>query len=224
MQQTTQPSLLDPPAPRSLRGLVKRWVAQGGGASLKPLAWLAMVPMNRTLFRLFGSRAMLTGFMHLLPAGAIALCARLAGAEIGAGARFDGHLELLNLHTGTLEHLRIGAGSFVGHGVLLDLASEIRMGRHVAIAPRAMILTHAAPAEHGRLRQGPYPPMTAPVIIEDDAWIGAGAILLAGVRVGQGAVVAAGSVVTRDVPPHTLVAGTPARPVKQLPPRPSGTV
>jgi acetyltransferase-like isoleucine patch superfamily enzyme len=54
------------------------------------------------------------------------------------------------------------------------------------------------------------------IAIEDDVWIGAGAIVTDGVRIGQGAVVAAGAVVTEDVPPHTVVAGVPARVVREI--------
>lgn len=54
------------------------------------------------------------------------------------------------------------------------------------------------------------------IIIEDDVWLGAGAVITDGVRVGRGSVVAAGAVVTKDVPPHTVVAGVPARPIKTL--------
>ena len=57
--------------------------------------------------------------------------------------------------------------------------------------------------------------MFAPVIIKDNAWIGMSAIILKGVTVGEGAIVAAGSVVTKDVPPHTIVAGVPARVIKK---------
>ena len=56
----------------------------------------------------------------------------------------------------------------------------------------------------------------APIVVGDGVWIGSGATLLAGVTVGAGAVVAAGAVVTRDVAPHTVVAGIPARPVREL--------
>jgi acetyltransferase-like isoleucine patch superfamily enzyme len=54
------------------------------------------------------------------------------------------------------------------------------------------------------------------IIIEDDVWLGAGAIITDGVRVGKGAVVAAGAVVTRDVAPHTVVGGVPAKPIKTI--------
>jgi len=57
---------------------------------------------------------------------------------------------------------------------------------------------------------------TMPVTIEDDVWIGANAVVLPGVRIGTHAVVAAGAIVTKDVPPHSLVAGVPAKVIKQL--------
>ncbi len=53
-----------------------------------------------------------------------------------------------------------------------------------------------------------------PVIIEDDVWVGTGAIILKGVRVGTGAIIAAGAVVTKDVPPYTIVGGVPAKVIK----------
>ena len=60
------------------------------------------------------------------------------------------------------------------------------------------------------------PPSASPVIVEDGALIGANAVVLEGVRVGEGAVVAAGAIVTEDVPPFTVVAGAPARIIKEI--------
>jgi acetyltransferase-like isoleucine patch superfamily enzyme len=54
------------------------------------------------------------------------------------------------------------------------------------------------------------------IVIEDDVWLGSSAIILDGVRVGKGAVVAAGAVVGKDVPPHTVVAGVPAKVIKEI--------
>jgi tetrahydrodipicolinate N-acetyltransferase len=53
-------------------------------------------------------------------------------------------------------------------------------------------------------------------VIEDDVWLGAGAVITDGVRVGKGAVVAAGAVVTKDVPPHVVVGGVPAKVIKEI--------
>ena len=57
---------------------------------------------------------------------------------------------------------------------------------------------------------------TTPVVIEDDIWIGANAVILPGVTIGQHSVVAAGAIVTKDVPPHSLVAGVPAKVIRQI--------
>jgi len=63
---------------------------------------------------------------------------------------------------------------------------------------------------------GELPHFDEPITVEDGVWIGAGAIILQGVRIGKCSVVGAGAVVTSDVPPHVLVAGVPARVVRQL--------
>jgi 2,3,4,5-tetrahydropyridine-2-carboxylate N-succinyltransferase/tetrahydrodipicolinate N-acetyltransferase len=60
------------------------------------------------------------------------------------------------------------------------------------------------------------PPSATPVVIEDDVLVGANAVILEGVRVGKGAIVAAGAVVTKDVPPYSVVAGIPAKMIKQV--------
>ncbi len=85
----------------------------------------------------------------------------------------------------------------------------IRIGDYVMVGPNVVIVTpnHSkGPSE--RRRTGT---ISHPVVIEDDAWIGAGAIILPGVTIGAGAIVGAGSVVTKDVPAGVTVAGNPAR-------------
>lgn len=90
--------------------------------------------------------------------------------------------------------------------------STITIGSGVRIGPNARIL-----AESHETQSGSFYHTGSPIVINDNAWIAANAIILPGVTIGPRSVVAAGAVVTKDVPPHTLVAGIPAKPVKDLP-------
>jgi len=104
--------------------------------------------------------------------------------------------------------LEFGGGTEggVNVGTRISCFSEIRLGRNVAIAEEVILRDSDSHDVSGGRTQ------TAPIIIGDDAWIGTRAIILKGVTIGEGAVVAAGAVVTKDVPPRTLVAGVPAMP------------
>jgi acetyltransferase-like isoleucine patch superfamily enzyme len=91
----------------------------------------------------------------------------------------------------------------------------------VAVGPRAMFITHVRPlTEH----EGRVPAFVAPVTVKRNAWIGSSATIIAGVTVGEGAIVAAGAVVTKDVPPYTFVGGVPAKVIKTVPPVTVGNV
>ena len=102
----------------------------------------------------------------------------------------------------------IGAHTVINRDVLLDGRSGLRIGDNVSISEGSQILT---------LEHDPNSPSFewsgAPVIIGDRVFLGARAIILPGMTVGEGAVVAAGAVVTHDVPPYTIVGGVPARPI-----------
>lgn len=107
-------------------------------------------------------------------------------------------------------HLTIGDNVSIGKSVMLLAIGGITVGDNVMIGHGAQIIS----AGH-RIPEGDTPMRFsgvehAPIVIESDAWIGAGAIVLPGVTVGQGAVVAAGAVVTHDVDPLTIVGGIPA--------------
>jgi acetyltransferase-like isoleucine patch superfamily enzyme len=112
--------------------------------------------------------------------------------------------------------IHIGRDSLISELNVLRGQGGITIGDRVYTGPLVQILAvnHVvADPTRPMIEQG----ITAEgIVIEDDAWIGAGAIITDGVRVGQGAVVAAGAVVTRDVPPHTVVGGVPARVFKQI--------
>jgi galactoside O-acetyltransferase len=95
---------------------------------------------------------------------------------------------------------------FLGHGA-------IDIGDRVMIGPRVTLTTAGHPVDPERRRSH----ITAePITVEPDVWIGASATLVPGVTVGHGSVVAAGAVVTRDVPPRSLVGGNPARVIREL--------
>jgi len=106
--------------------------------------------------------------------------------------------------------VKIGNGSYLNRNTVLVAEELIEIGRDCRISWDVVIMDsdlHALPGEKF---------ITAPVIIEDDVWIGCRAIILKGVRVGKGSVIAAGAVVTKDVPPHTIVGGVPARIIQEI--------
>jgi maltose O-acetyltransferase len=93
---------------------------------------------------------------------------------------------------------------------------NVTIGNRVSIAPRVTLVTSSHPNQ-SRIR--PFAPVSqGPIIIEDDAWLGTGCVVLPGVRIGRGAVVGAHSVVHHDVAPLHVVAGQPARTVRELTP------
>ncbi len=96
-----------------------------------------------------------------------------------------------------------------------DLAAPIRLGNFVTLAPQVMLLTGSHDFHDPRNRAGKLE--ACPVTICDGVWLGARSMILPGVTVGEGAIVGAGAVVTKDVPPHTLVAGVPAVCIRKLP-------
>jgi len=113
---------------------------------------------------------------------------------------------------------RVGRGVFIGEDlIIIDEPGDwgmVRIGDRAAISPRVTLVVSSRPNWSRIL---PYVPTAhAPVTIADDAWLGTGAVVLPGVTVGEGAVVGANSVVTRDVAPFTIVAGAPARFIRRV--------
>lgn len=109
--------------------------------------------------------------------------------------------------------VEIGDKTYINHDSEIRCRERITIGNNVSIAYNVLIQDsdyHTTYDENGNPK-----PQTLPVVIEDNVWIGANAIILKGVTVGEGTIVAAGSVVTKSVPPYSLVGGNPARIIKQ---------
>lgn len=106
--------------------------------------------------------------------------------------------------------LRLGEHTFVGRGVEFDVMHGISVGRHTLIAPGCFITDHVhGVAPESRIDEQPC--RAEPVVIGSDVWLGARVVVLPGVRIGDGAVVGANSVVSADVAPMAVFAGAPAR-------------
>lgn len=108
--------------------------------------------------------------------------------------------------------LRIGEFTFIGRGTEIEVSRRVTIGKGTLIAPGVFITDHSHALALGTpmFRQ---PCAAADVVIGDDVWIGANAVVLRGVTIGAGAVVAAGAVVNRDVEPYAIVGGVPAKPI-----------
>ena len=106
------------------------------------------------------------------------------------------------------DHTRIGL-----HNTIIG---PVLIGSHVNLAQGITVTALNHNFEDSEKRIDEQGVSTSTVIIEDDIWIGANAVVLPGVTIGQHSVVAAGAVVTKDVPPHSLVAGVPAKIIKQI--------
>lgn len=105
--------------------------------------------------------------------------------------------------------LTLKDGSFLNQGVHLACSDAIEIGQQCLLADEVLVMDSDF---HG---VGGAAAKSAPVILQAGVWVGARAIILKGVTIGEGAVVGAGSVVTRSVPPRSLVVGNPARIVRQ---------
>jgi acetyltransferase-like isoleucine patch superfamily enzyme len=158
------------------------------------------------------------GLRHCTAVGEAPSCRALPYIEnygtliIGNRIIICSHLGPTQLSVGEGASLSIGDGVFINSGTGISAQTKITIGSNVRIGGLVSILDSDF---HG-LEQRDCPPPPEPVHIEDDVWIATKATILKGVTIGQGAVVAANAVVTRDVEPYTLVGGVPARLIRRL--------
>lgn len=113
------------------------------------------------------------------------------------------------------EGLTVGNHSNIGPYCYIGCSGHIRIGSHVLMGARVSMHAENHNIDRVDVPIDAQGVTRQSIVIEDDCWLGGGATILAGVRVGRGAVVAAGAVVTRDVPPYAVVAGVPARVVRR---------
>ena len=132
------------------------------------------------------------------------------------------------------QHLHVGPGSVIEAPHRLSIGDHVYVGKNCTIECDGSIGNHVLIANMAGLigrydhdysvvgvpvRQSPWigdldyngPGKGLEIVVEDDVWIGYGAILLSGIKIGRGAIIAAGSVVTRDIPPYAIAVGTPAK-------------
>ncbi len=143
--------------------------------------------------------------------------------EVGPGCMIEGQIHFERPSGKVI----IGSNTFMGNSVIAT-ADCVEIGNNVLIAWGCSIVDHNSHALDWKLRRDDTSRWlmgvkdwthvkTAPVKICDHAWIGFNSIIFKGVTIGEGAIVAAGSVVTKDVPPFTIVAGNPARVIREMP-------
>lgn len=132
----------------------------------------------------------------------------------GANLKFDPHGSY------SFKTIELGDDVFIGRGAIFAASnSNIRIGSKVMFGPNVTIMA----GDHNTSVIGKYmfdvkekhDENDKPVIIEDDVWVGTGAIILKGVTVGTGSIIAAGALVIKDVPSYTIVAGVPAKVIKK---------
>lgn len=113
--------------------------------------------------------------------------------------------------------LKIGARTAINEGSMIAATLSVTIGEDCMFAPRVYVLDvdHRFDSREIPIARQGY--LRSPVVIEDDVWIGAHAVITRGVRIGRGAIIAANSVVTKDVPPYAIAGGVPARVIKFRP-------
>lgn len=199
------------------------------GESLQPnvLGKQATVPRQHyslNLQRLWSDgRAVLRAHWYLRRATKLGARVRLWGRAVvdnqgtlvvGDRARLVSTIVPLELATGKQGLLEIGTSAFINYGCSIAATQLVRIGPRCNIGTYVIMMDNDFHRIEPELRE--EMPPSAPIILEENVWLGARVIVLRGVTIGAGSVVAAGSVVTRDIPPRSLAAGLPARVIRQI--------
>jgi acetyltransferase-like isoleucine patch superfamily enzyme len=133
-----------------------------------------------------------------------------ADIRLGANVALDDGVVILSSGTPLVDKFFIGADTYVNRYTIFDAHQHLHIGERVMIGPYCYFTDADHSVESGSSVQS-QPMRHQPLVIEDEAWIGAHVTVLPGVRIGRGAVIGAGSVVTRDIPAMAIAYGSPAR-------------
>lgn len=133
-------------------------------------------------------------------------------ATINCGNQFYAHTGFILLYP---DNVTIGDHVSINRNTIITAKAHIHIGDNVSIGPNVIINSGNHNFEKTDIPINRQGHTVSPIIIEDDVWIGGGAIILAGVTIGKGCVVAAGAVVTKDVEPFSVVGGVPAKLIKK---------
>jgi acetyltransferase-like isoleucine patch superfamily enzyme len=188
--------------------------------SLRRTLWyeLSRLLYYQPLFELQCERTGEDGRLELTPDSKLPFVDNCA-LVLGAGWRINGRTTFQGARNAPGKaRIEIGEGVYLGSRVVLRAGLGIRLGAHVTVASNVVLSSdpgHPLDPVARRTEAAPRADLRQ-MIVGDDVWIAEGATLLGGITVGDGAVIGAHAVVTKDVPPRTVVAGNPARVVKQL--------
>lgn len=139
---------------------------------------------------------------------------KLYGAKIGKNVVIH-RIRFFNCDRTGFKGLTLADNVFIGDECLFDLAESIQLDEHVTLAERVLVLTHMNVGYQDHPLQARYPSVTKGVHIHRGSFIGANATLLAGVEVGEESLIAAGSMVRKNVASKSVVGGVPAKPIKE---------
>ncbi len=181
--------------------------------------------MLRALYRIlfhiayFFSPAWAFNFIFLtLPEELIPEILRKFGATIGDDTTIMHPLHIHNMGKNKADHfsnLTIGDHCYLGPDLFIDIQDRITIEDRATISMRVSLITHMHVGQ-SPLGENHFPAQNHPIIIREGAYIGTGATLLMGVEIGECSVVGAGSVVTCNIPAHSVAAGIPARHIRKL--------
>jgi len=138
----------------------------------------------------------------------------LAGVNIEEPATVQITAKIEIMPIGAAKRIFVGKGTFINCGTRFAAPwdAEIKIGKNVQIGPRCSFET----VNHFLKEDFSWGREAKSIIIEDHVWIGSGAIITPGVRIGKGSMIAAGAVVTKNIPANTMVGGVPAKEIKKI--------